>query len=865
LELSKYLAERMQARLVLIGRSELNADQKEKIKGIESKGSEVLYIQADATDLASMEAAKDKAKSKFGKINGVIHSAIVLRDMTIENMDEKTLCAALGPKIKGSVVLHQVMQDESLDFMMFFSSTQSFTGNAGQGNYAAACTFKDAYAGYLNHHGPYPVKIINWGYWGSVGIVSSDIYNKRMSAMGVKSITPKEGMEAIERVLSHDVEQVMVFKAEDSLLGLMGIDVNHQVELYPESISSLIKPVSYQVQSSQEETNIDIIKNTDKLPDLLNAFSELESFIQCLLLDTFQKMGVFLKEGERYDKETLRERLKIRTAYYRLYESLLTIFTKAGFIQINDHEIETSNKLEQEDLQKELADLENKRDKFIEKHSEIAPYIRLLMTCLNAYPELLTGKKGYMEVMFQEGSMDLVGDIYKGNEIIDYYNKLIAQIVEIYIQHRLNEASDATIQILEIGAGTGGTSGFVLDAIKEYGDQVCYFYTDISIGFTQYGEGVFGADYPFVQFKALDIERSYKEQGFEPNSIDLILASNVLHATKRIDNTLNRAKGLLKRNGLLIINEMTQIIDVVTLIFGLTGGWWLFEDKENRIEGSPLLSPVKWKQALSRNGYREVRFFSVPGIPEEASWQNVIIGESDGNAIIERVSVKERSHSKKLSKPSPLEKEKRVRPVSGEVSVIREDVSTAELQDKTESYIKTIFADVLKINKSELDSQATFEVYGVDSLIGMEIIKRFEQDFGDLSATLLFEHMTIELLTGYFIENYKEELNQRFGVERVPLAKKTQKVFDANSIFRRDSDNRTLPAGMHDPAEGLISQERISARDHYLSQDIAIIGVSGHYPKSATLDAYWENLKQGTNCISEIPKDRWNWELYKGL
>ncbi|MCP3682586.1 MAG: polyketide synthase, partial [bacterium] len=47
--------------------------------------------------------------------------------------------------------------------------------------------------------------------------------------------------------------------------------------------------------------------------------------------------------------------------------------------------------------------------------------------------------------------------------------------------------------------------------------------------------------------------------------------------------------------------------------------------------------------------------------------------------------------------------------------------------------------------------------------------------------------------------------------------------------------------------------------------DIAIIGVSGHYPKSATLDAYWENLKQGTNCISEIPKDRWNWELYKGL
>ncbi len=230
LELSLYLAEKVRARLVLIGRSALNSEKEEKIARIHSRGGKVLYLQADAADLDSMSAAIDKARSHFGAINGAIHSAVVLKDKIIRNMDESTFCSALDPKVKGSVVLHKALEGEKLDFMLFFSSVNSFEGNPGQSNYAAGCTFEDAFAHYLGQREAYPVKIINWGYWGTVGVASNKEYNKRMAAQGLLSIGPEEGMEAVRRILSQPKSQIIPIKVAQNLLERRGARFNSQVE-----------------------------------------------------------------------------------------------------------------------------------------------------------------------------------------------------------------------------------------------------------------------------------------------------------------------------------------------------------------------------------------------------------------------------------------------------------------------------------------------------------------------------------------------------------------------------------------------------------------------------------------------------------
>lgn len=218
LEFCRYLTLKIGAKVALVGRSELDPDKFEKISSMKASGAKILYVKADATDLNSMKAAVLEIKLEFGRINGVVHSAIVMKDRAIRNMSERDLIDSLEPKVRGSIFLYEAVKEEKLDFFMFFSSIQSFVGNGGQANYAAACGFKDSFAFYLRKSVNLPVKLINWGYWGSVGVASSEEHNRIMASKGMLSIQPEEGMEAIERILSDKASQVVVLKAKPFLL-----------------------------------------------------------------------------------------------------------------------------------------------------------------------------------------------------------------------------------------------------------------------------------------------------------------------------------------------------------------------------------------------------------------------------------------------------------------------------------------------------------------------------------------------------------------------------------------------------------------------------------------------------------------------
>ncbi len=248
LELGLYLARTVHARLALIGRREPDAHQRAKMADMEKAGGEVLYFRADAVDEAQMQKAVAAAKSRFGPINGVVHSAIVLNDRSLRNMNEDALQNVLAPKVRGSVVLHKVFKGEPLDFMLFFSSLQSLAGNAGQSNYAAACTFKDAFAHYLRRQVDYPVKVMNWGYWGSVGIASDFKTRQRMASHGVGSVEPEEGMEGIRRVLLSPMVQVAAFRMAPKVLDTLGIEQGTSQEQYAARNPSVFETVIPQIK-----------------------------------------------------------------------------------------------------------------------------------------------------------------------------------------------------------------------------------------------------------------------------------------------------------------------------------------------------------------------------------------------------------------------------------------------------------------------------------------------------------------------------------------------------------------------------------------------------------------------------------------
>lgn len=758
MELSKYISEHVQANLVLIGRSPLDEKRKRTIEHIKRKGSDVLYIQADALDLDSMQQAIIQTKERFGTINGVIHSAIVLRDRIIENMDEKDLRVALNPKVHGSYILHRVLEDEPLDFLLFFSSAQSFSGNPGQSNYAAGCTFKDAFAHYLMQTVPYPVRIINWGYWGTVGVVSSDDYNERLGDQGVQSIHPEEGMEAVVCILSNRLQQVVPFKAEKQLLERLGIDMEHKITLCPDRPKRLNKLINILEAPTMHPSRVQ---------QITYAFDQLGEFGSWLLLDAFKRMGVFQQEGEHYSYDNLAKKLSIIPKYRQLLEACVNILHRAEFINVTGKTIIVTDQATSPNTLQKLSQLETSHQQLVSDHPDVRAHVNLIWTCLTHFPNIIQGTLPATDVMFPNSSMDLVENIYGNNDMADFYNKLVVWSLQTYLQHEVEHlASDRKIKILEIGAGTGGTSAHVFEGMQPYAEHVSYVYTDISPGFITYGQRKFGSQYPYVQFEVLDIEKDVADQGFALGAYDLIIATNVLHATSHLRQTLGHIKSLLKTNGWLVINETTEVHDFATLTFGLLDGWWLYEDDERRLPDSPLVNPISWEQVCKEVGYEHVKVLGELGLG-----QNVVIAESNG--LLRQRTDKVRSISHDVTGPIEMPSEGEVKRLPLSTNVVETDLLEEDmlhLQQSVEQLICNSINKQLGILTTEINKDKDFSAYGIDSISGVELINHINDQLGILlRTTVLFDYKTVHELATYICEKYRDDVSKTLYVQTTTM------------------------------------------------------------------------------------------------
>ncbi|WP_418120938.1 class I SAM-dependent methyltransferase [Variovorax sp. NFACC29] len=105
-----------------------------------------------------------------------------------------------------------------------------------------------------------------------------------------------------------------------------------------------------------------------------------------------------------------------------------------------------------------------------------------------------------------------------------------------------------------------------------------YCYTDLSKAFLLHAEKQYRAKAPYLKTQIFDVERSLAEQGVEVGRYDVVIATNVLHATREMRRTVGNTKALLKANGVVLINEMSSNSLFLQLTFGLLEGWWLSED-----------------------------------------------------------------------------------------------------------------------------------------------------------------------------------------------------------------------------------------------------------------------------------------------
>ena len=216
---ARWLAERGAKHLWLIGRSGASRPEaKELLAGLKKMGVKAHVITADISKRSDVDAViKQIAKSKM-PLRGVVHSAMVLDDAFITQLDKSRIMPVLEPKILGAWNLHQATEGKPLDFFVMYSSLASVFGSTGQANYVSANRFLDLLAGHRQRMG-LPGTAVNWGTLGGTGAVQrSKKLLKYFKSMGMPPMDPTETLDCLGVVMRKDVAQVGACKVDWKLV-----------------------------------------------------------------------------------------------------------------------------------------------------------------------------------------------------------------------------------------------------------------------------------------------------------------------------------------------------------------------------------------------------------------------------------------------------------------------------------------------------------------------------------------------------------------------------------------------------------------------------------------------------------------------
>ena len=836
---SEYMIRTYQAQIIWIGRRQKDKTIEAKLNRLAALGTSPHYITADATDRDALQQAYEEIKERYSQINGVIHSAIVLLDQSLANMEEERFRAGLSAKVDVSARLAQVFQKETLDFVLFFSSMISFTKDPGQSNYASGCTFKDAFAHQLSLEWPCAVKVMNWGYWGSVGIVASRAYQDRMAQAGVGSIEPPEAMDALEKLLTGPVDQVALMKTIKPL-AMERVNPEELITLYPESIHSNIQNMRHQIP--EQDPQIQLLKTETNL-----RMQGMDELLCRLLFGQLQSLGLFTEKNTA--TADLKAKAGLRDLYDRWLAESMAVLTRNNYLSY-DKETYTVADPAPIDIEAAWQEWDLKKRSWLED-SHTRALVTLIEATLRALPDILTGKRPATDIMFPNSSMELVEGIYKNNPVADYFNDLLADTLIAYIEARLKQDPTAQLRIIEIGAGTGGTSATVFKKLKPYRNRIQeYCYTDISKAFLLHAEKEYGPDNPYLTCQIFNVEAPLAGQNISAGGYDVAIATNVLHATRNIRQTLRNAKAALKKNGLLILNELSGNALFSHLTFGLLEGWWLYEDATLRIPGCPGLSSQAWQAVLEDEGFQSILF---PAQEAHELGQQIIVAESDG--VVRQKQLRPGLAPMKrnvVAQASETQPSKQKHPAR-QTGAIAQDL----LLEKGTAYFKKLIGETLKIPGHKIDSSAPLETYGIDSILVVQLNNALRKAFGDISSTLFFEYQTIDALVEHFVKTQKDSLAALVGLEEREPDEETPGADELPALpvspaLRRSRRFLRLP-------EPDIAGSRPQPS---MVQDIAIIGLAGRYPGAGNVNEFWRNLKEGRDCITEIPQDRWDHSLY---
>lgn len=329
------------------------------------------------------------------------------------------------------------------------------------------------------------------------------------------------------------------------------------------------------------------------------------------IVQTFRDLGLEFAVGHRFSAATLMAEAAIAPQHEQVCHRYLAILQEENIIKPAGEQWEICQTPPSPEIQPLVTSL-------LTRYPDSRPEIQLLAHCGPRIGEVLRGRLDTVALLFPEGSLHMVEAMYQDSCFTRVYNQLLAAAVKKAVSQL---PADRPLRILEIGAGTGGTTTHVVPHLPAH--QTEYTFTDVGQLFLNKAKQKF-AHYSFIQYRLLDIETDAEAQGFMKAHYDLILGANVLHATHDLKQNLAHIRRLLAPGGMMLLLEGPGPQRWMDVTFGLTEGWWRFSDVEIR-PSYPLLAEDAWQHLLQQAGFVETVSVTEPS---ERTPQFVLLAKS---------------------------------------------------------------------------------------------------------------------------------------------------------------------------------------------------------------------------------------------
>lgn len=551
----------------------------------------------------------------------------------------------------------------------------------------------------------------------------------------------------------------------------------------------------------------DVAVSTRQLEDLA-YFAEFWSQLGAFCLHgMYQAVGQLGLDGEE-SLDTALERAGVLPRYRFLVEKWLFLLQQAGGLARDaDGRLRRLAPVGREPTPQQQADYAS--------DVRVGGFYRYVRSCLASQLALLRGEVSPLELLFPDGDFALAASIYESNPVAVHHNRQAAAVVETILQAR---SDSAPLCVLEIGAGTGATTASLLPLFSPGTSE--YWFTDLSPFFLDRARQKFAA-YDFVHYELFNLDRDVAEQGLQSHRYDLIVAANVLHDAKHVEEALIRLRQLLKPGGHLLLIEGTEDSAWQWVTVAYLEGVGLYQD--GRADShSPILDTLQWREALLFAGFRPIASHprAAPGDSRSADYVRA--------AMPQHVIVAQAPERARRFNPEPLRAH--LAALLPDYMVPQIFVELAQLPltangkvDKTrlprhrraaaqrtvvpaaagaEQIIHGVWKDVLKIDSISVNDN--FFDLGGDSLLLTQVLGKLGQQFErGLTMADLFSYPTIRSLSDY--------LGQTAQAEFAPAP------------------------GAATPASS--------------SRDIAIIGMSGRFPDAANVESFWVNVRDGVCSV----------------